>query len=1047
MHFQKAWEGLRGRLCPGGRWQLTVPKWTGLCDRKHATSETTNLKRESCTFRMIAAFLVTMLLLPAALWAQQRETVTGTVTNSNGEPVVNGTVITKQSQTKAETNAEGVFSITVKTFPDTLLITHVGYGTILHPLKAHQVGSLVIILNEAANNLDEALVIAYGKTTRRYNTGSVAAIRAKDIGSQPVLNPLSALSGRMSGVLVSPTNGLSGSQINITIRGRSSLVQGSEPLYIIDGVPLATGNTPINKLSSALTSTTGTGLSPFSTINAADIESIEVLKDADATAIYGSRGANGVVLITTKKGKAGKSRLAADVYRSTSSLTRMMPMVNTKQYVQLRKEAFANDGITPNTTNAPDLLLWDTTRFTDWNKLMYSGNAATVNANISLSGGEQQTHYYVGANYRNEQSIAGNGMGVRRAGASFSFDHNSADNRWNVAASASYTYTKNTLTTTKLGMNSLVPNAPSLFDSTGKLNWQEAGVMFNNPMAYLYNHYAASNGNMMGRMQASYKVMRGLKLSVSTGYNSVKGEETAIRPIAALNPAFNPTGSLDIGNTHMQGWIAEPQADYNTRLWGGKLTVMVGGSWQSNTITGNQVTGSGYTSDNLLGSLAAAPNVSVKRNNESMYRYAAVFGRLNYIYGDRYLLNVSARNDGSSRFGEGRRFSTFAAAGAGWIFSNERLVKQHLPWLSYGKMRASYGTSGNDQIGDYGYMDAWAAAQPYQGVPAIYPTNLANADYRWEVNRKLEAALELGFMKDRMVVSVAWYRNRSSNQLVNYRLPAQAGFTSIIKNLDATVQNTGVEAELTTKVIDGKHFNWQAGFNITVPKNRLLRFPNLSTSTYANSFVIGQPINVICAYRYLGVDNATGVFAFEDVNKDGSYNSADLQVLGHTDPVFYGGLQNTWKYKGLQLDVFVEFRKQKGRNYLHSLYSAYAVPGMMYAMPELILRRWQKPGDIAPMQRLTTSSATAAYKAGTSTLINSDGIYSDASFLRLKNVQVSWSLPAQWMKSVGMQEACVYLQAHNAFTLTKYEGADPEVQSLWSMPPLKTFAMGVRISL
>jgi len=983
-----------------------------------------------------------LLLCPYFSIAKQQLKIKGNITNSQGIAVSGVTITT--ATTGTTTNHNGDFEITIQRLPDTLFISHINYQTQQRIITTS--GSVAIVLNEATNQLDETVVIGYGKTTRRYNTGSVATIRARDLSSQPVLNPLSALSGRMSGVLISPTNGLSGSQVNITIRGRSSLVQGSEPLYIIDGVPFAPGNTPVNKLSSALTSTSGTGLSPFSTFNPGDIESIEVLKDADATAIYGSRGANGVVLITTKKGKAGKSRLTADVYRSTSSLTRMMPMVNTQQYLQLRREAFVNDGVTPTTTNAPDLLLWDTTRYNDWNKMMYSGKAVTLNANLALSGGDVHTRYYMGANYRKENSIVGNGMGASRAGASFSFDHNSTDHRWNIAASASYTYSKNALTTTKLGMNSLVPNAPALFDSTGKLNWQEKGVMFNNPMAYIFNKYTAHTGNMMGRLNASYKLMQQLKFSVSVGYNSVKGEETAMRPIAALNPAFNPTGSLDIGNTHVQGWIVEPQADYHTIVLGGKLGLMAGTTFQSNSTTGNQVTGSGYTSDNLLGSLAAAPNVSIKRNNESSYRYAAVFGRLNYKHSDRYMLNVSIRTDGSSRFGEGKRFSTFAAAGAGWIFSSERFARHQWPWLSYGKLRASYGNSGNDQIGDYGYMDAWSATQPYLGVPAIYPTNLANADYRWEVNKKLEAAIELGFMQDRFLLTLAWYRNKSSNQLVNYRLPAQAGFTSIIRNMDATVQNTGVEVDLNAKIVASKQFQWQAGFNISVPKNKLLRFPNLATSAYANSYVEGQPVSLIYAYRYLGVDSATGVFSFEDVNKDGTFNSTDLQVNGHTDAVLYGGLQNTWKYKGIQLDVFMEFRKQTGRNYLHSLYSAFAVPGMMYAMPELVLSRWQKPGDVTPMQRLTATSSTAAYRAGTNTLINSDGIYSDASFIRLKNVQLSWNLPATLLKTVKMQEASIYLQAHNLFTLTNYEGADPEVQSLWSMPPLQTFATGIRIT-
>ncbi len=1005
-----------------------------------------NVNSKQCRkFKTIISLFILAFTAPAFLHAQQ--TITGTVLSNTGAPVVNAGITARHSKTTAVTNANGVFSIIIKNFPDTFLVVHIGYAPQQFIVNNGSAGNIFITLYETANELDETIVIAYGKTTRRYNTGNIAKLAAKDIGSQPVVNPLSAMAGRMSGVTVSPSSGVGGSTINIQVRGRGSLLQGSEPLYVIDGVPFAAGNQPVSKLGSAMTSVVGTGMSPFASINPADIESIEVLKDADATAIYGSRGANGVILITTKKALAGKTKLNIDVYRSTSSLTRIMPMLNTAQYVQLRKDAFAADGITPTATNAPDLLVWDTNRYTNIQDMMYRQYAPALNINATLGGGDANTQYSVYAGYRNEQTLFSNSMGLTRANAGIRLHHNTTDRKFSIDASAGYSHTRNNITADAIGHSTLPPNVPALFDSAGNLKWEGNGIAFTNPFTYRHRKYTAKVANLLGSVDLGYRLTNGLRVSLSLGYSALRNDETSLFPLSSLDPAWMATGQLELAGSHFQNWIAEPQLHYDTRLMGGTLKLLAGGSLQSNMITGHQITASGYSSDLLLNSLAAAPTILIKRNNESRYRYSGVFARVNYIHSGKYLLNVSARNDGSSRFGKGKQFSTFAAASAGWIFSNEQLFKQHLRFLSYGKLRGSYGSSGNDQVGDYGYLDSWTAAQPYAGNATLYPTNIANTDYRWEVNRKLEAALELGFLQDRILLTTAWFRNRSSNQLVNFRLPAQAGFAALLRNLDATVQNTGVEIELATKNINNKHLQWQTSFNITLPRNRLIRFPGLALSPYSNTYVVGQPLSVIYRYRYTGVDPQSGVFGFEDLDKSGTLTTADYQVNGNTDPEFYGGLQNSVSYKGLQLDVFIDFKKQRGRNYLWSLYGTYNVPGMMNNLPQLALNYWQNPGDLVPLQRLTTNAASAAYKAGTATLMNSDGIYTDASFARLRNISLSYTLPSKWLNKAGIRMLQLYVQAHNIAVLTKYEGADPEVQNLFQQPLLKTFATGLRVEL
>jgi TonB-dependent starch-binding outer membrane protein SusC len=930
-------------------------------------------------FKKALAGLMVMLL-PLVSVCQQK--IKGIVTNSSGAAVIGALVTSQRMNITTVTNNSGAFEISTGA-RDTLYISHVNYKLKQYVTGA-DIANINIVLDEAVNQLDETVVIAYGTTTRRLNTGNVGKVNAKEIERQPVNDALTTLAGRVPGV---------------------------------------------NSLSPS------------------DIESIEVLKDADATAIYGSRGANGVVLITTKKGRAGKTRFDVDVYRSTSGVTRNINMMNTAEYLQMRREAFANDGASATTTNAPDLKAWDTTRYTDLNALTYSGNAAVVNVNASLTGGDEFTQFIVSGSYRDEKSLFERSMGQQRATSSMGLQHKSRNRKLEMSANVSFGYSKNILTTTELGLViNTVPNIPAFYDSAGKLNWQEGGMNFNNPLAYRLNKYDAQTQQLNGRVSVSYTVMKGLRLSSSIGYNNLRNDETSKNPLAAQNPLNNPLAALEIANANYSGWIAEPQVEYEQKLFGGYIKVLAGTSLQQNTSKGNYIRATGYTSDNLINSIAAAPNVASRRNNISQYRYEAVFARVNYNWQNKYLLNVSGRTDGSSRFGPGRRFSAFGAAGGAWMFSNENFFKQNRKWLSYGKLRMSYGTSGNDQISDYGYLDAWGSTNAYQGTSALYPLNLFNPDYRWEVNKKAEAAIEVGLFGDRILVTVAYYRNRSDNQLVGYKLPSQTGFNSIIQNLGALVENTGTEIELRTENIKSKAFEWNTSFNITLPRNRLLHFPDLATSSYANTYVEGESLNLIYRYQYNGVDPATGVFRFEDVNKNGGLSTADYVVSGNTDPVFYGGLQNSFHYKSFELDVFAEFKKQTGRNYLYSLYAAGNVPGMMFNLPVLARDRWQKPGDVAMMQRLTAVTTSDAYKAGNNFLL-SDGVYGDASYVRIKNVSLRYHLPEKLLNKAGMQAMSIYVTAQNLFTITGYKGSDPEVQNMWQQSPLRTVAVGVWLGM
>jgi TonB-linked SusC/RagA family outer membrane protein len=975
--------------------------------------------------------------------------VNGKVVNENGEPLTGATVAIQRATAmgpRATTDQNGNFTLTNLQLHDTLLVSAVGYETFREAIDFHFRSPVTVQLIRKISSLDDVVVIAYGTTTRRFNTGNVGRISAEDISRQPVQNPLSALEGRIPGLTVVQSGGLPGASISVQLRGQASLTQGSEPLFIIDGVPFAPNNNSVNRLSSSL-SAGGAGLSPFSTINPADIESIEVLKDADATAIYGSRGANGVILITTKRGREGKTQFSLNYAAGFSKATRPVPMLNTEQYLRMRREAFAGDGVVPTVQNAPDLFLWDTTRYTDFRKLLLGGTAYTHTAQASLSGGSAGTTFLLSGGYHRETTVLPGPLSDVRGSLSLHLAHAPAHKRFSAELSASYAADRNTLV--NAGLSNLLtvpPHAPALYTPEGELNWEEGGLTFNNPLAYLERSYRALSHNLTSRLQASYRVLPGLQLISSFGYNVFRVDEAARIPIHAQNPAQSPRGSAQWGGSHLQSWIAEPRLQYQYR--GGKhnLELLAGSTFQQNSNRGLSIGAAGYDSDALLGSLAAAPGISFRSNTETQYHYTAAFGRIRYIRDGKYILNLSGRRDGSSRFGPGRQFALFGALGAAWVFSEERFVREQLPFLSYGKLRGSYGTTGNDQIGDYRYLDAWSVGQPYGGTTTLYPSNLYNPQYSWEVNKKLEGALELGFFQSRVLLTASWFRNRSSSQLVEYTLPSQTGFFSITDNFPALIENRGWEFELNTTNVATGVFQWTTRANLTVPRNELLSFPGIETSPYAATYVVGQPLSVLYRLRVSGVDPATGVFLFEDANKNGTIQApGDYQVSGFAGPRLFGGVGNTIRFRNWDAHFFVVFKKQTGATYLNTLYTESLVPGAMLNQPVYVLDRWQRPGDQTGVQRYTTTPSSDAY-AAVSHFRRSDGGYGDASFARLRTVSVSYHFSPHFLRKAKLQAARLYVQGQNLLTLTGYKGADPENQLLYAMPPLRTLTAGLQIT-
>jgi TonB-linked SusC/RagA family outer membrane protein len=1000
----------------------------------------------------------------AALPLYLAQDLKGKIVNKEGVPLAGANIVNMRTRTGTISNMLGEFILKGALETDTLVISYIGYRSQTVPVKNRT--SFQIIMEIAVNDLDKVVIQAYGTTTQRLNTGNIATVSSEQLERQPVMNVLAALQGQVAGLVVQQTSGHASAPFKIELRGRSGIDPSfpSDPLYIVDGVPLSTLNLGGGNYASGSKGFDQTGMSPaggqspFFSINPSDIESITVLKDADATAIYGSRGSNGVIIINTKTGKPGKTKLDVNVSQGASVATGQYKMLNTPQYIEMRREAFKNDqtkyGAIPSSTipspgNAYDLLYWDTNRYTDWQKFYYGGRGMATDVQLSISGGDIQNTFRLGGGYRDESNIFTKSGNDQRGSVQFNYNHKSINQRASLSFTSIYSFTRSDLQSESqqaiTGNAWEAPNAPAVFDAEGNLNWAgwKPASFYLTSWSKLLQPYNAKTGLLNSQLTLKYVIFKGLEFSNQLGYSTVHGSQNLRNPIRSQNPEFSPKGSLTVGNSNIANFIIQPQLEYKTLLGKGTLNVLLGGSKQFIESDASTIIGLGYTNDNLLGAISGAP-IKTASDGFSQYKYAAIYGRINYNWQNKYLLNVSGRRDGSSRFGPGKQFGNFGAVGAAWVFSEEKW-SQALAFLSFGKLRASYGITGRDQIGDYGYLSQWSTSflDTYQGILPYLPFKHANPDLQWESTRKIEVALNLGFLKDQLSFEISAYRNRSGNQLVSAPLPYITGFAGVVENSPALVQNSGLEMLFTGKIMTNTDFSWTANFNIAYNWNKLLDFPNLKQSQYFSQYTIGQSLGIKPLFHYTGVDPLTGEYTYEDKNHDGyisNYNPNGTDDLYRTMDMavkFEGGFGTDFRYRKLQLNLFFNYRN-------------YILPNSIYAnsdnpisnQPIQVLDRWQKPGDQTRFPRFTTIYGQSDYL-----FKRSDGYYADASFIRLRNVSLSYDMPGKWLSKIGIREVKLYARGQNLFVITGYEGIDPEVLSAGTLPPTKSFTAGIKLVL
>jgi len=806
----------------------------------------------------------------------------------------NASVMTLTTKRMTLTDATGNFVLHGVKWEEKLVVRYIGYEDYT-TMTSSNLKRRIIIMKLANNQLDKVVVTAYGKTSNRFNTGNIITISGKEIEDLPFQNPLMALEGRVPGLVISQVNSDPSSPFKIEIRGRNSLnpTIPTDPLIIVDGVPIG----PLDLIKSTQTSGnldispgldqsgisagyTG-GQSPLFGINMHDIESISVLKDADATAIYGSRGANGVIIIKTKKGEFGENRVNVNVSKGFTHPSRFYNFLDTDQYRAMRKEAFANDGIEISSDPtapgyAPDLLIWDSTKYTDWGKYFYDALGQSTNASASVSGGNKLSTYRISGAYFDRQNIGQRG-GTKNMSLSTNYGIRSKNEKFMLNMSLNVGKNKVDAINTS-DKSTLPPNAPDPLKSNGELNFDEYRGIYQFPLAFksLKQAYNSNTDRISGSVNLSYNIIKGLDFTATLGYDNSNMEAKSMIPVAASDPVSNtpPTGSVNNGTTKNTSLNFDPTLVYNKSIGQGIFTAMVGFTYNSKETSSKFIRATGFTSDDLINSMSNAPNISVN-DRSAEYKYAGLYSQIGYRFKERYLINFSGRRDGSSRFGADNRFGNFGSIGAGWIITEEPWMKNFIPnILTYMKFRGSYGSTGSDQVGEYQYLTQWGnniaangdfTVYPYNGVVPIISLLHANNEFHWERNNKLEGAIEFQLFR-KINVNASWYKNLCDNQLVSYPTGIFTGYTSFTANLPAKVENKGFELNITAQIMRSANFYWNVGFNTSRNSNTILAFPNLELSPYANRYKIGGSTNDRFLLEYNGVDPETGEFTYTDAN-------------------------------------------------------------------------------------------------------------------------------------------------------------------------------------
>lgn len=1009
-------------------------------------------------FRTRFLFLVCMLI-SLCTYAQQRD-IAGRVTDTRGEGLPGVSVIIKGTTSGVATDGDGHFSL--KVAPGNILVfSFLGFTS--QEMTIDNQKTLKIVLQEASEKLDEVVVVGYGVQKKSEITGSIAKVSGKEIAERIAPSFESALTGQAAGVYVTTSSGMAGSGAQIRIRGIASIGAGGDPLYVIDGIPISND---IFGLGVNNGRTGGMNVNPLSSINPSDIESVEILKDAAATGIYGSRGANGVILITTKRAKKGKFGVDFSTQLSISNPAKKVEMLGTEEYLALRQEAWENDG---NVGPAPLLngISWEQARNTNtnwWDEITRTG--FKQNYTLALKWGNDKLNVYMGGSYSKDESYLVNND-FQRASGRLNLDYK-PNNMFTIKLSSSISGSKNNVIDAPWdgGLGSAMSQALPIYPIKNEDgSWYTLAGRTGNPIWVAENKMMRSNETRtINNLSVTINPLKGLTLDLS---GAVDYEDFR------FNKYENKDLTQGLSNANQDiRWIL----NYNYRVLGSytfdlnerqDLTIMVGHEYQRSKTSGKNLWASDVVKPLDKYNQKERDEFNYNRTKTEEWAFISYFGRLNYMFMKRYIAQASLRVDGSSRFGRNNRYGYFPTFAVGWIVTEENFLKDN-DLLSFLKLKASYGITGNSQIGNYAWRGSYTIDQTdgskYNGQNTLYMSEYENPDLKWETTKSYDLGFEARFLKDRISAEFAYFMKKSSDVLVNAEIQKTTGFGALWQNI-AKIENQGVEFSFTSHNFTGG-FKWTTEFNIASLDNKVTSLGGyqneIGGGTNDTRIIVGYPVGVNTMVRFVGVDPADGcpIYLNKEGEKTKNYKfegEGGYKVpAGKPIPDFTGGFTNRFSYKGFDLNVLFTFAKG------FDIYDSSA-KRQMGVMSEWNYRtdirdRWRKPGDVAKYPRMTMKPETYG---SDNIYINSTQWLFDGSYLRMKDVTLGYSFPQKMLKKICLSSLRLSLTATNLVTFTKYPGADPEVARdydsvvdrnlsanvSWLTPPQeRTFTFGLSAS-
>ena len=982
--------------------------------------------------------------------AQSNKIISGTVTSATGEALSAASIKIKGTSNGTVSNDKGEFSISISANA-VLIITHVGYK--LQEVVVKNQTNITIQLEDEKSNLSDIVVIGYGTVKKSDLTGSVVSVKAEDLKAVPVTSFDQALQGRAAGVQVTQLSGKPGAETSIRIRGTTSINASNEPLYVIDGMLV---NSDAGDMGTGVT--LGPRIGALSSINPNDIESIEILKDASATAIYGSRGANGVVIITTKRGKAGKGTVTLDGYYAQQEIANKVDVLNAAQFADFVNDAKLNANQTPIYVNPKNL-----GEGTNWqNELLRRAPMASYQ--LSFSGGDDKTKYSLSGGYFDQDGIIINSNFKR-----YSFRANldrELSSRLTVGTSITYARISSNGVLTNAG--TIVPGVVTaallfnpvlpVYDSTVKGGYtfeNDRGTTLGNPIADAkeYNSYTTSS-RFIGNFYARYKLSKDLEFKTSFGVDAFTDKESSFGP-NFLKRTQASQGEASVGSSDGLTWLSENTFTYN-KSWRSKHRINAVAGYTAQKFNNESLFAYAFGfPDGRTGyhNIAVAENPQTPVNNESQWTLSSFLGRVNYTLSDRYLFTVTGRIDGSSKFADDNKYGYFPSGAFAWRVSQEDFMK-NITAISDLKFRVSYGVIGNQAIAPYqslsligpygqGVFNSSSGSEVYAGME---PLSYVNKNLKWESTKQFDAGIDVGFFNQRITFTADYYTKLTYDLLLSTPIPTTTGFQTTLLNV-GNISNKGLDLDLRTINTTGL-LKWNSSINLSVNKNLVT---NLNTTTdilLLNASLLrkGLPIGTFYGYIFDGIFQSdeeaakspvlvgqeptasdpaavakAGDRKYRDVNGDGKIDANDRTVLGSAQPKFTWGFNNTLSYKNFDLSFF--FQGSQGNKLANfNSFNLLNFTGQNNVLAEAGLNRWTPKN---PENKYPRALSSGSLDVG----VFSSAIVEDASYLRLKNVTLSYSLPNKILSRAKIQSVRIYISASNLWTLTNYTGYDPEANT------------------